>query len=255
MFFILSKILSFLLSPFLWVIVCWVVYSLIKTAKIKKVFFWISLSLSLLFSNGYLAGKFVALWEISGKQESTIKTYDYGIVLSGMFEYNKDLDRLSARRGSDRLWQAIQLYHHGKIKKIILSGDSGYIFREGLHEANQLKNILIDQNIPADDILVENISRNTHENALETVHLLKKEKLMDKSFLLITSAIHMRRALGCFEKEGLKCTSFTTDHYHIISGGSFSVNSIFPSPDGFIMWQRIIKEWVGTFMYLISGYL
>ena len=78
---------------------------------------------------------------------------------------------------------------------------------------------------------------------------------MDKSFLLITSAIHMRRALGCFEKEGLKCTSFTTDHYHIISGGSFSVNSIFPSPDGFIMWQRIIKEWVGTFMYLISGYL
>lgn len=255
MFFILSKILSFLLSPFLWVVACWIIYALLKNHKTKRIFFWISLSLSLLFSNGFIVNKFVALWEIPGKADQQLKTYDYGIVLSGMFEYNNDLDRLSARRGADRLWQAIQLYHSGKIKKIILSGDSGYIFKKGLHEAHQLKNMLIDQNIPPEDILVESNSRNTHENAFETVNLLKKKKLMGKSFLLITSALHMRRAMGCFEKEGLKCTSFSTDHYHIASGGSFSANSILPNPDAFLMWQRIIKEWVGTLMYRFTGYL
>ncbi|MEJ6505003.1 MAG: YdcF family protein [Crocinitomicaceae bacterium] len=129
------------------------------------------------------------------------------------------------------------------------------MFKKGLHEAHQLKNMLIDQNIPPEDILIESNSRNTHENALETVNLLKKKKLMGKSFLFITSALHMRRDMGCFEKEGIKCTSFSTYHYHIASGGSFSANFILPNPDAFLMWQRIIKEWAGTLMYRFTGYL
>ena len=40
------------------------------------------------------------------------------IIVGDLFhaEYNKDLDRLSARRGADRIWQAIQLYQNKKIK-------------------------------------------------------------------------------------------------------------------------------------------
>ena len=174
-----------------------------KAPKPKKILLWLSICLSILFSNGFVIGKFVALWEVPGTKIDELKTYDYGIVLSGMFEYNETLDRLSARRGSDRLWQAIHLYHKRKIKRIILSGDSGYVFREGLHEADQLKKLLIEQNIPASDILIENKSRNTHENAKETVKFLKEGELTSNSFILITSAIHMHRAEACFKKEGL----------------------------------------------------
>ena len=111
MFFILSKTLSALLSPFLWVVLFWSSYAWVKSPKPKKVLLWLSICLSILFSNGFIIGKFVALWEVPGIKIETLKTHDYGIVLSGMFEYNGSLDRLSARRGSDRLWQAMHLYH------------------------------------------------------------------------------------------------------------------------------------------------
>ena len=254
MFFILSKILSALLSPFLWVILFWTSYVYVKAPKPKKILLWLSICLSILFSNGFVIGKFVALWEVPGTKIDELKTYDYGIVLSGMFEYNGTLDRLSARRGSDRLWQAIHLYHKRKIKRIILSGDSGYVFREGLHEADQLKKILIEQNIPASDILIENKSRNTHENAKETVRFLKEGELTSNSFILITSAIHMHRAEACFKKEGLDCATFSTDHYYDPSS-SLSINSFVPSAEAFIMWKRMIKEWIGTIMYRLFGYL
>jgi len=254
MFFILSKILSALLSPFLWVILFWISYVYVKAPKPKKILLWLSICLSILFSNGFVIGKFVALWEVPGTKIDELKTYDYGIVLSGMFEYNGTLDRLSARRGSDRLWQAIHLYHKRKIKRIILSGDSGYVFREGLHEADQLKKILIEQNIPASDILIENKSRNTHENAKETVRFLKEGELTSNSFILITSAIHMHRAEACFKKEGLDCATFSTDHYYDPSS-SLSLNSFVPSAEAFIIWKRMIKEWIGTIMYRLFGYL
>ena len=254
MFFILSKVLSMLLSPFLWVLICWTCFAFIKVARVKKIMLWTSIILSVIFSNSWIAGRFVALCEVPGVSTQKIAIYDYGIVLSGMFEYNKDFDRLSARRGSDRLWQAIQLYHLGKIKKILLSGDSGYFFKKGLHESTQLKKMLIAQNIPANDILIEEKSRNTHENAKETALYIKRNKLNKKTFLLITSAIHMRRAQACFLKEGVHCSSFTTDHYNV-NAESFSPISLIPSAAGFLMWQRIVKEWVGTLMYRISGYI
>ena len=254
MFFILSKTLSTLLSPFLWVILSWLAFIWVKLPKPKKILLWVSICISLLFSNGYVVGKFVELWEVPGTKSDALKTYDYGIVLSGMFEYHGTLERLSARRGSDRLWQAIHLYHKGKIKKILLSGDSGYIFEAGLHEAEQLKQILIEQNIPEVDILIENKSRNTHENALETTRFIEKQGIVSNSFLLITSAIHMRRAKACFKKEGLDCATFSTDHYYDASS-TFSLNSIIPSAEAFIMWKRMIKEWVGTIMYRLFGFI
>lgn len=255
MFFILSKTLSFLLSPFLWVIGLWIAFVFCKSSRTKTRFFWIALSCTVFFSNGYIVGKLVALWEIPGMEDQNIKPYDIGIVLSGMFEYNKDLERLSARRGSDRLWQAIQLYHKGKIRKILLSGESGYVFKDGLHEAKQLKKILVNQQIPSEDILIESNSRNTHENAQETVHFLNKNGYMKaSSFLLITSSIHMRRAQLCFFKEGLECDVYTTDHYYIAEN-TFSINAWIPSASAFVMWERIIKEWMGTLMYRISGYI
>ena len=254
MFFILSKTLSTLLSPFPWVIISWLAFIWVKRPKPKKILLWFSICISLLFSNGYVVGKFVELWEVQGTKSDALKTHDYGIVLSGMFEYHGTLERLSARRGSDRLWQAIHLYHNGKIKKILLSGDSGYIFEAGLHEAEQLKQILIEQNIPEVDILIENKSRNTHENALETTRFIEKQGIVSNSFLLITSAIHMRRAKACFKKEGLDCATFSTDHYYDASS-TFSPNWIVPSAEAFIMWKRMIKEWVGTIMYRLFGFI
>lgn len=191
---------------------------------------------------------------MDGIKTENMRQYENGIVLSGMFEYNKDLDRLSARRGSDRIWQAIQLYKKKKIRRIIITGDSGYVLKKGLHEAKQLKEVLISMGIPDKDILIESKSRNTHENAKETKALMDRYGLSTKNNLLITSAMHMRRAKACFEEVGIRCTPFTTDHY-IVHEESISISEFIPSTGAFNMWDRLLKEWIGYSVYGIMGYL
>ena len=116
MFFILSKFFLFLLSPFTWLLISIGLYLFVKNRIWKKRFMWSTLIIFFFFSNGFIVNRFVSLWEIEGSNIEDLQQYENGIVLSGMFEYNNDLNRLSARE-VDRIWQAIQLYKKQKIKK------------------------------------------------------------------------------------------------------------------------------------------
>lgn len=193
-------------------------------------------------------------WEVPGNKIEQINNYDIGIVLSGMFEYNRDIDEISVRRGADRIWKAISLYKANKIKKILISGDSGFVIRSGLHEADQTRQILINWGIPADDVIIENKSQNTHENAVNTTKLLKK-RYSNKSFLLITSALHMKRASACFRKEGLQFGVFSTDHYTRRKKDEFTPDILLPSADSFVVWEAFLREVIGYMVYSLQGYL
>ena len=189
-----------------------------------------------------------------GTKISEVKQHDVAIVLGGMSDYNNDLDELTIYRQADRIFQAITLYRTGKVKKILISGDSGYITDRGLHEARQMKSILVKWGFPPEDILTEDISKNTHENAKESAKVLKKHKEL-KSYLLVTSGTHMKRSLACFKKEGLNCTPFSTD---LLTNktGSFHWDQYFiPNMDNFGGWNKLIKEMVGYIAYSIAGYI
>jgi uncharacterized SAM-binding protein YcdF (DUF218 family) len=253
MFFILSKILAFLFSPFLWFLISFFTFLLLKNEKWKLIFKRISIFILIFFSLGFPLNFLVSRWEVAGTQMKKLENHEIGVVLSGMAEYNKDLKVLSARRGIDRIWQTISLYKNGKIKKILISGDSGYVIRKGLHEADQLKEVLVKWGIPAEDIIVENKSKNTYENAQFTGNLLRQYKYK-KKFLLITSALHMPRAAACFKKQNLEFDVFTTDHYSM-KNTEFTFDQLLPSINCFVMWEVYLKEVIGYTVYSLRGYL
>ncbi|MFT5861092.1 MAG: uncharacterized SAM-binding protein YcdF (DUF218 family) [Flavobacteriaceae bacterium] len=254
MFFILSKALLFLLSPFFWLILCAAGALFLKSAKWKNRLKWWALGIFIFFSNSIIFSEFCGLWEVPGKRIEDVKNYDVGIVLGGMFEYNGDLDEISIRRQGDRLIQAVTLYKTGKVKKLLITGDSGYVTDRGLHEAKQVKELLIAWGIPAEDILTEEKSINTYENAVETAKILKKHKEI-KTYLLITSGIHMRRSLACFERAGLKCESFSTDLYTNQTGSYHWDQYFIPNVDNFTTWNKLFKEMIGYMVYDVRGYI
>lgn len=195
------------------------------------------------------------LWEYPGTPISKVKKHDLAIVLGGMAEYNNDLKVLSIRRPGDRIFQAITLYKKGLVKKILISGDSGHLTDRGLHEARQMKKVLVSWGIPKEDIITEELSVNTYENARETKKLLNRSYPELKSFLLVTSGTHMRRALGCFQKQGMQCTPYSTDLYTNLTGNYFWDQYIIPNPDNFYQWRNLFKEMVGYMTYDIVGYI
>ena len=99
---------------------------------------------------------------------------------------------------ADRVWYGAQLYKAGKARLIILSGGS----EPGLDltsEAAAMRVLLLDLGVPSSAMLLEEKSRNTRENAGFTGQMLKERKL--KHILLVTSALHMRRAIALFRAQ------------------------------------------------------
>jgi len=253
MFFILSKFLNFLLTPVIWVIILLIIGLISKSDKRKKWFLWTAFVLLILFTNPFLGNQAIKRLEVPYKPITAInKVYDYGIVLGGMAQWDVKYERLTFEGAGDRLNQAIYLYKTGRIKKFLLSGGSGSTIKPDDKEMKFINNYLLEIGIPETDILVESNSRNTHENARFVAEMMKGK---DASFLLITSAFHMRRAEGCFKKAGIKVFSWPVDRISLPEDEIYNIqNIVVPSSDILINWSLFLKEIIGYQVYRIMGY-
>jgi uncharacterized SAM-binding protein YcdF (DUF218 family) len=65
----------------------------------------------------------------------------------------------------------------------------------------------------------------------------------------------MRRAMGCFQKEGLKVTPYSTDLYTNRTQNFYWDQYIIPNAGNFPIWQDLLKEMVGYATYDIAGYI
>ncbi|MBK9319984.1 MAG: YdcF family protein [Bacteroidetes bacterium] len=112
--------------------------------------------------------------------------------------------------------------------------------------------VLLKSGVPAADMILENESRNTYENAIHSAEMLSDGKNGTR-FLLITSAFHMRRSLMCFEKAGLKVVDFPVD-----TRSAPHINTldkiIQPDAECLSQWDMLLHEWIGLVMYKIMGY-
>ncbi len=254
MFFICSKLLAFLIMPLVWIVALMNYALWTKIIKRKTKTFLAAFLLLIAFSNTFLVDCVLRIWEIPTVKESELKgSFDIGIVLGGMLSYDSQLDRMQFSKSTDRLMQAIQLYKDGIIKKIFITSGSGSIRYPDIKEAPLLKKYLLTIGIPEDDIILESESKNTRENALFSAPIIKKIAPNAKC-LMITSAFHMRRGIGCFNKVGIKATPFSTDRY---SGGPrrWDLDFLFvPNIEAFQAWTVLIHEMSGYYIYKIFGY-
>ncbi len=253
MFFYLSKILDFLIEPICWVFVLLLIGLLAKSPKKKKCFLIASFITLYFFSNSFILDEILRKWEVPAVEYKDLKQYDVAVVLGGMITYDPTIDRLTFDHGSDRFLQALELYKKGHVKKMLIVGGSGSLEYSDMKEALLIQRYLKLIGIPEQDILVENESRNTRENAAFSVPILQKE-FPNGNYLLVTSGMHMRRANACFEKVGLHCDLYAVDRN---SGPrKFYPDHLFiPNVGVLNLWEGLIHEWVGIVTYKVMGYI
>jgi len=255
MFFILSKILAYLIMPLV-IICCFLVAaSLIKKQSLKKILFYVGLSLLLFSSNDFIVNEVMLLWEVPITPFSKMnKNYEWAILLTGVTKYDEGLlkDRVFFSRGADRVTHTVQLYKLRKVKKILVSGGSGNLATRNRKEADEIEDALLLMGVPQEDIVKETNSRNTHESSVAVKNILMGKTTPD-SCLLVTSAYHMRRSAACFAKVDWKMDCFSVD---------FLSHSRKYTPDALLIprieaignWQVLIKEWIGMISYKLAGY-
>jgi len=255
MFFLLSKILAYLIMPF--VVSCSLLIAsvLIRAPRLKKRLRIAGIAMLLFFSNEFIANEVSLRWEVPITPFASItKRYEWGILLTGVTRHEDGLDdRVFFGRGADRVTHTVQLYKLGKIKKILVSGGSGRLVGRDRKEADEVADALKLMGVPDSVVVKESASRNTHESA-EAVKKILYNRTTPGACLLVTSAYHMRRASACFRKSGWPTDCFSTD-FHSQSRKFSPDVLLIPSLEALGTWQIIIKEWVGLISYWVVGYV
>jgi uncharacterized SAM-binding protein YcdF (DUF218 family) len=256
MFFYLSQFLSFLAMPLTIVLILLMAGFWLRKKKIGNKLMLGGIILMLLFSNQFMANLAMKAWEPDFKAFETLPEYEVGIVLTGVTNLNKTAyDRTFFNKGADRATHAVQLYKLGKIKTILITGGQGLNPANPNTEAKLLRDFMVMAGVSKEDILVEAEAKNTRENALFSKEVLVQEGFnLDQRFLLITSAFHMPRSKGCFDKAEVLTDTFPVDYYS--EDVRFSIPMLLqPDPYSIFMWHKLFKEWIGITVYWVVGYI
>ncbi|WP_223815831.1 YdcF family protein [Adhaeribacter rhizoryzae] len=238
--------------PIIWILGLFLFGLLTKNQKRGRISLWLSLSLLLLFSNPLLVNEAWLLWEYEPVPLKNIKQYDAGILLTGFTSLEKSPhDRVYTNKGADRLLHTVMLYKKGYINKVLVTGGSGALRKTYTSEAQAVKNLLLLSGVPAADILLEDKSRNTYENAQYTKKMLAQYPSLQR-FIVITSAFHMRRSTGCFIKAGVAHDVFPSDFNS--TDRRLRPEAFIPDESALAGWHKLLHEISGFIIYKLMGY-
>jgi uncharacterized SAM-binding protein YcdF (DUF218 family) len=173
------------------------------------------------------------------------------IVLGGAFEsyLTAQTGHVVANGQVDRLFCFIELAKLHPEAKLVFSGGSGDILNPEALETDDAKAFFRLIGLYDREIIYESQSRNTYENAVYTKDIIKPRK--GSEWILVTSAYHMPRSVGIFEKVGWPIIPYQCDPR---TDGSYNLSYRFPSITGnFSALNIAVKEILGLIVYYTTG--
>nr|WP_210340313.1 YdcF family protein [Microvirga splendida] len=179
------------------------------------------------------------------------RSVDGIILLGGAVEAadSKARGSLVANESAERVLDTTQLAHRYPNARILISGGGGTVFGDGAAEAPIIADYFKSIGIDPARILVEDRSRTTAENGVYSKELARPAE--GERWLLVTSAWHMPRAVGVFEKVGFPVTPYPVDFR---TGGGSRVHGPFAFiSEGLRRLDIGAKEWAGLIAYYASG--
>ena len=153
---------------------------------------------------------------------------------------------------ADRVLHAARLYRAGKAPVVVVSGGAIPWLGSDIPEARSMQTLLEEWGVPGASILAEGASRNTHENAVFTRQLLVEQGL--QRVLLVTSAMHMPRALATFTSAGIDAVPAPTD-FTVTYRDQRTLIDFLPDAGALSRTTNAIKEYIGYAYYRWKGWI
>lgn len=254
MFFVASKLLTPFIYPFTYVVLLLLLALIFyRRARVCKSCLLFALLLLFIFGTPLLPNALTHSLESRYPRTASLAQADTVVVLSGMVSLRKSSPgQIEFGEGVDRILAGIHLLKEGSAKRLILSGGSGDLYDQSKSEARLLEGFALELGVPQEKLFVEPASRNTYENALYTKALM--EELGIDDIILVTSASHLPRAMGCFRKLGIEPIPYGVD-YHARMPYRPGLHDIIPNEGNFRQTSYALHEYIGILMYKVSGYL
>jgi uncharacterized SAM-binding protein YcdF (DUF218 family) len=168
------------------------------------------------------------------------------IVLGGAVEQAlTEAHGIPALNGAaERMTEAVALALRHPEARLVFTGGSAALLPGGPTEADTARRLFADLGLPPERLVFENESRNTHENAVLTHRLIRPAP--GETWLLVTSASHMPRAMGCFRAVGWAVTPWPVNY---TTGRDPALWWHWPFPTRLNQAEAALREWVGLVAY------
>ncbi len=218
--------------------------SLLAASGVAWVLFW-SLPASTLWAGGHLEQLYPYHPPDKLPQAEAI------VVLGGSTASNRPnwFEPYAREAAVSRVDTAAELYHADRAPLVIVSGAA---LEGSVSEAQIMANSLRQHGVPTDAIIQESESFTTYENAVYTARILKEHSI--DRVLLVTSALHMPRAMGVFRKQQVNAVPAGSPPQIVVpEGPSFSF--WLPSMQVLSASRSVVKEYVGMLVYWLRGWL
>ncbi len=135
--------------------------------------------------------------------------------------------------------------------RLLLSGGASHLIEsEPVTESAIAADILSGLGVPRQRIELEERSRNTCENATESVLVAKPQP--GETWLLVTSASHMPRAVACFRAAGFPVVPYPVD-FRVREIGRLGLPRV-SLAQGLETLDLAAHEWVGLIGYRLVGH-
>lgn len=152
------------------------------------------------------------------------------------------------RHAADRLTEFVRLARRYPKAKLVFTGGSGSLSRPDLTEAPVAREIFERIGLPIERIIFEGKSRNTYENAVFTRELVHPRP--GETWVLVTSAYHMPRALGIFRAANWPVLPDPVD-YRLSEGAEWNIGlDLVSNLSGL---EDAVHEWAGLLAYWLMG--
>jgi len=243
---------------------CVVLMVAIVWARTRRVAVVVALLLLWLGSSRYVAYALVRSLESRYPAVAGAPAADAIVVLGGGTR-SGDAPRpmVEINEAGDRLLYGAKLYQDGAAGVVLVTGGSiEWLQPEGIDpEAADMAGLMRLLGVPPEALRLETDSRNTYENALYSRKMLDAAGL--NTVLLVTSAMHMPRAVPLFEAQGLQVTPAPTDFLvsdaewaHLWHGGpSATLINLLPNVEYLTYTTRCLKEYIGIAVYRLRGWM
>ena len=245
--FTIQDIAKFLINPFIPLFVLLVI-QLFRKKRGKRLLFVLFLYVYLISIPA--TSKFIIPFWLLEDTFDDSETYDAVVVLSGFSDSKWYLARENKpvllkyyyrlNQNADRIITGAELLLTGHAGQLLIADP--YYFN-GFSEAQLVKKFLEVHDIPPEQIVVYGEVENTLEEAQKVKQYINQNRI--NKIVLVTSALHMRRAVALFNKQGLSPAYLSV----LRPNTSLILQDFIPTTSGMRQFHGISYEVVGYVGY------
>ncbi len=254
MFFVASKILWFVAAPVTLLLIgailgVWLIPHGVRFARALAL---VCLGALLVVSMAPVGATLIEPLEDRFPQFPADAPAPYGIiVLGGAIDDDASAARgqTTFEEGAARLTETAILARRYPQARLVYTGGSATLWNSRSTEAIEGRKLLTALGVDPARITIEDRSRNTDENARFTAALVHPQP--EQTWLIVTSAYHMPRAMGLFVKAGFTARAYPVDYRSLGGGRDWRMN--LEPARGLRLFDLAIHEWIGLLAYRASG--